>query len=43
VVGTDADWTVVSFHTVIAEELIEERPDDNTKNGTKQMKYLERK
>jgi hypothetical protein len=43
VVGTDADWIVVSFHTVIAEELIEERPDDNTKNGTKQIKYLERK
>jgi hypothetical protein len=43
VVGADADWTVVSFHTVPAEELIEEKPDDSTKDGTKQMKYLERK
>jgi hypothetical protein len=43
VVGADADWTVVSFHTVPAEELIEEKPDDNGKDGTKQMKYLERK
>lgn len=43
VVGADAHWTVVSFHTVPAEELIEEKPDDSTKNGTKQMKYLERK
>jgi hypothetical protein len=43
VVGKDADWTVVSFHTVVAEELIEERPDDSSKHGTKQMKYLARK
>jgi hypothetical protein len=43
VVGKDADWTVVSFHTVPAEELIEEKPDDSSKDGTKQMKYLERK
>jgi hypothetical protein len=43
VVGADADWTVVSFHTVLAEELIEEKPDDSAKDGTKQMKYLERK
>jgi hypothetical protein len=43
VVGKDADWTVVSFHTVAAEELIEEKPDDSNKDGTKQMKYLERK
>jgi len=41
VVGTDADWAVVSFHTVPADELIEERPDNSRKNGTKQMKYLE--
>ena len=40
VIGADADWTVVSFHTVPAEELIEERPDDRSKDGTKQMKYL---
>jgi hypothetical protein len=43
VVGADTDWTVVSFHTVPAEELIEEKPDDSTKDGTKQIKYLERK
>src|SRR5213075_2174702 len=30
----------VSFHTVIAEELIEERPDDSCEAGTRQMKYL---
>jgi hypothetical protein len=43
VVGANADWTVVSFHTVLAEELIEERLDSRSKDGTKQMKYLERK
>ena len=43
VVGADADWTVVSFHTVPAEELIEEKPDDSGKHGTKQTKYLDRK
>src|SRR5881394_1225181 len=43
VVGADADWTVVSFHTVPAEELIEEKPDDRSQDGTKQMKYLDRK
>jgi hypothetical protein len=42
VVGADADWTVVSFHTVSAEELIEEKPDENSRDGTKQMKYLEK-
>jgi hypothetical protein len=42
VVGADADWTVVSFHTIRAEELIEEKPDDSGKNGTKQKKYLEK-
>ena len=42
VVGADADWTVISFHTVPAEELIEEKPDDSRHNGTKQMKYLEK-
>jgi hypothetical protein len=40
VVGANADWTVVSFHTVTPEELIEERPDRRSKDGTKQMKYL---
>jgi hypothetical protein len=43
VVGAIADWTVVSFHTVAAEELIEERPDGGSKDGTKQMKYLGQK
>jgi hypothetical protein len=43
VVGADADWIVISFHTVPAEELIEEKPDDSSQNGTKQMKYLDRK
>jgi len=43
VVGADADWVVVSFHTVPAEELIEEKPDDASQDGTKQMKYLDRK
>ena len=35
VVGKDADWVVVSFHTVAADGLIEERP------GAKQMLYLD--
>jgi hypothetical protein len=39
-VDAAADWTVVSFHTVPAEELIEEKRDDSSKDGTKQMKYL---
>jgi hypothetical protein len=43
VVGADADWVVVSFHTVPASELIEEKPDDSSKDGMKQMKYLDRK
>lgn len=43
VVGRDADWAVVSFHTVAPDELIEERPDSSSKDGTKQMKYLGRK
>lgn len=42
VVGAD-DWVVVSFHTVPAGELIEEKPDDSSKDGTKQKKYLEPK
>jgi hypothetical protein len=40
-VGRDADWAVVSFHTEPSDELIEERPDSSSKAGTKQMKYLE--
>jgi hypothetical protein len=43
VVRRDADWTVVSFHTVMAEELIEERPSDRSKDETKQMKYLDQR
>lgn len=40
VVPKGADWVVVSFHTVPAEELIEERPDSGSAVGTKQMVYL---
>jgi hypothetical protein len=43
VVSAEADWAVVSFHTVPADELIEERPDDRTNDGTKKMRYLEQK
>jgi hypothetical protein len=35
-----ADWVVVSFHTVPAEELIEERPPSDGAGGMKQMLYL---
>jgi hypothetical protein len=40
VIDAETDWAVVSFHTVPAEELIEERPDDSREAGTRQMKYL---
>src|SRR5262249_29011051 len=40
VINAAADWAVVSFHTVPAEELIEERPADNPEGGTRQKKYL---
>jgi len=43
VINAAADWAVVSFHTVPAEELIEERPDDSRQVGTRQMKYLKPK
>jgi len=43
VISAETDWVVVSFHTVPAEELIEERPDDSRDTGTKQMWYLKRK
>ncbi len=43
VVGAEADWVVVSFHTVPADELIEERPDYRANDATKQMRYLEQK
>lgn len=39
VVATETDWVVVSFHTVPAEELIEERPGSG-EGDTKQMRYL---
>jgi hypothetical protein len=38
-VSPDADWVVVSFHTVSAEELIEERP--GRADETRRMRYLE--
>jgi hypothetical protein len=40
VVGKESHWAVVSFHTVPAEDLIEERLDDSREAGTRQMKYL---
>jgi hypothetical protein len=40
VVGPDVDWVVISFHTVPAEELIEEKLDESGA-GTKQKKYVE--
>jgi len=40
VINAETEWAVVSFHTVPAEELIEERPDDSREAGTKQIKYL---
>jgi len=40
IVNAKTDWAVVSFHTVPAEELIEERPDDSREAGTRQKKYL---
>jgi hypothetical protein len=40
VVG-EKDWVVVSFHTVPAEELIEERPSPSDAARTDRRKYLE--
>jgi hypothetical protein len=40
VVGKDAHWVVVSFHTVLAEELIEEKPDSDRGRGTRRKKYV---
>jgi hypothetical protein len=39
IVGRDVDWVVISFHTVPAEELIEEKLDES-RAGTKQKKYV---
>lgn len=36
----DDDWVVVSFHTVPAEDVIEERLDANNPNHTTQRRYL---
>lgn len=41
VVNNDCDWVVVSFHTVPAEELIEERPRASTADGSKRMRYFD--
>lgn len=35
------DWAVVSFHTVAAGDLIEERPDPADLRGTRARRYLE--
>jgi hypothetical protein len=40
VVPEGADWVVVSFHTVPAEELIEERPEVADASLTRQRLYL---
>src|SRR5213595_2095298 len=40
VVGKDADWVVISFHTVPAEELIEEKLDE-AEGELRQKKYVE--
>ena len=42
VVGRNADWVVISFHTVPAEDLIEEKLDESGA-GTKKKKYVEGK
>jgi len=41
VVSNQADWVVVSFHTVPAEELIEERPVSSKSQATMQKRYLD--
>src|SRR5260370_7494976 len=40
--AADADRVLFSFHTLVADELIEERPDSASEAGTKQTKYLAR-
>jgi hypothetical protein len=35
------DWIVISFHTVLAEELIEERPDKEDFQTTHSRKYIQ--
>lgn len=41
VVVPENNWVVVSFHTVPAEELIEERPDGSEMEMTQQRRYLD--
>jgi len=43
VVPKGTNWVVVSFHTVPADELIEERPDSGGAGGTKERVYLSKK
>ena len=38
----DRDWVVVSFHTVPAAELVEERPDLGDADRTHRRTYLDR-
>ena len=40
-VVTEANWIVVSFHTVPEDELIEERPDATNTGLTHQRRYLD--
>src|SRR5213593_2886408 len=40
VIPKGADWVVVSFHTVPAKQLIEERPPDSAAGAMKRMLYL---
>jgi hypothetical protein len=42
VVPKGDDWVVVSFHTVPANELIEERPDETSAGATHQRHYVGR-
>jgi hypothetical protein len=40
VIPKGPDWVVVSFHTVPAKQLIEERPADSAAGAMKRMLYL---
>jgi hypothetical protein len=40
VIPKGVDWVVVSFHTVPAKQLIEERPPDSAAGAMKRMLYL---
>jgi len=40
VIAKGSDWVVVSFHTVPAKQLIEERPPGNAAGAMKRMLYL---